>query len=213
VSATIRIVLVDDHALIRRGVRLTLEECADITVVGEAADYTELRALMREVKADLYLVDVNLPGKNGIDIIKQMREEDASFRSLVLSMFPEDQYAVRAIKAGAFGYLNKASPPEQLIEAVRRVADNKKYITPEIAEALANSVAGDDGELPHTKLSDREFQTLTLMASGKKLSDIAEALALSPKTVSVYRARLLEKMNMSNNAELTHYALKHGLVD
>jgi two-component system, NarL family, invasion response regulator UvrY len=209
----IRVVLVDDHALIRRGVRLTLEECDDISVVGEAADYAELRQLMKEVEADVYLMDVNLPGKNGIEIIKQIKEEEPRFRALVLSMFPEDQYAVRAIKAGAYGYLNKSSAPEKLIEAVRRIGENKKYITPEIAEALANSLAGDNNELPHTKLSDREFQTLTLMASGKKLSEIAEALALSPKTVSVYRARLLEKMSMSNNAELTHYALKNGLVD
>ncbi len=208
-----RIVLVDDHALIRRGLRLTLEECADFTVVGEASDYTELRALMKTVEADVYLVDVNLPGKNGIEIIKILRDEDAGFRSLVLSMFPEDQYAVRALKAGAFGYLNKASAPEKLIEAVRRVSSNRKYISAEIAEALANSMGGDDDELPHTKLSDREFQTLKLMASGKKLSDIAVALSLSPKTVSVYRARLLEKMGMQNNAELTHYALKNGLVD
>jgi two-component system, NarL family, invasion response regulator UvrY len=209
----IRVVLVDDHALIRRGVRLTLEESGGISVVGEAGDYTELREMMKTCEADVYVMDVNLPGKNGIDIVKQFKSEFPKFRALVLSMFPEDQYAVRAIKAGAYGYVNKASPPEDLINAVRRVAENKKYITAEIAEALANTVAGDDGELPHTKLSDREFQTLQLMASGKKLSDIAEALALSPKTVSVYRARLLEKMGMQNNAELTHYALKHGLVD
>ncbi len=208
-----RIILVDDHSLIRRGLRLTLEECADFRVVGEASDYTELRMLMKTVEADVYLVDVNLPGKNGIEIIKILKEENASFRALVLSMFSEDQYAVRALKAGAFGYLNKASAPEKLIEAVKRVAGNRKYITPEIAEALANSMGGNDDEMPHTKLSDREFQTLKLMASGKKLSDIAEALALSPKTVSVYRARLLEKMGMQNNAELTHYALKNGLVD
>lgn len=209
----IRVVLVDDHALIRRGVRLTLEESGGIMIVGEAGDYAELREVMKTCEADVYLMDVNLPGKNGIEIVKQFKVEFPKFRALVLSMFPEDQYAVRAIKAGAYGYVNKASAPENLIEAIRRVAENKKYITPEIAEALANTVAGEDGELPHTKLSDREFQTLQLMASGKKLSDIAEALALSPKTVSVYRARLLEKMGMQNNAELTHYALKHGLVD
>ncbi len=213
VHGMIRLILVDDHALIRRGLRLTLEECADFEVVGEASDYSELRILMKTIEADIFLIDVNLPGKNGIEIIKLLREENSGFRSLVLSMFPEDQYAVRALKAGAYGYLNKASAPEKLIEAVRKISNNRKYITAEIAEALANSIGNDDDELPHAKLSDREFQTLKLMASGKKLSGIAESLSLSPKTVSVYRARLLEKMGMQNNAELTHYALKNGLVD
>ena len=131
----------------------------------------------------------------------------------MLSMYPEDQYAVRALKAGAFGYLNKASAPEQLQDAVKQIMSGRKYITPEMAQSLADNLGGDRDELPHTKLSDREYQTLCLMASGQRLADIAATLSLSPKTVSVYRARILEKMALTNNAELTHYALKHGLVE
>jgi DNA-binding NarL/FixJ family response regulator len=209
----IRVVLVDDHVLVRRGVRLTLEDTGEIEIVGEAGDYAELRALMKNCSADVYVMDVNLPGKNGVEILKTLRDEDPKIKVLMLSMYHEDQYAVRSIKAGAAGYLNKTSAPEQLISAIRRVAEGKKFITPEIAEAMANSLGGDVEEARHEKLSDREFQTMRLIASGKKLSDIADALALSPKTVSVYRARLLEKMGLKNNAELTHYALKNRLID
>jgi len=208
-----RVILVDDHALVRRGIRLTLEDSADIEVVGEAADYGELRSLLPGCEYDVIVMDINLPGKNGIDILKSLRDESPKCKVLILSMFTEDQYAVRSLKAGASGYLNKASAPEMLIEAIQRIATGKKFITPEIAEAMANSLMSDADNHPHEKLSDREFQTLRLIASGKKLSDVAEALAISPKTVSVYRARVLEKMGLANNAELTHYALKNGLVD
>jgi two-component system, NarL family, invasion response regulator UvrY len=209
----IRVVLVDDHTLVRRGIRLTLEDSNDIEVVAEATDYGELRSLLANCQFDVLILDINLPGKNGIDILKALREENPKCKVLMLSMFTEEQYAVRSLKAGASGYLNKASAPELLISAVQRIASGKKYITAEIAEAMADSLTGDSNEPSHEKLSDREFQTLRLIASGKKLSEVAEALAISPKTVSVYRSRLLEKMGLSNNAELTHYALKNGLVD
>jgi DNA-binding NarL/FixJ family response regulator len=209
----IRVFIVDDHAILRRGIRDILTDGEGIEVVGEAQDYNELRGKMRTVAIDVLLLDVNLPGKNGIDILKALREENPRLKVLMLSMYPEDQYAVRALKAGAFGYLNKASAPEQLLDAVAQIMAGRKFITPEIAQSLADNLARDSEELPHTKLSDREFQTLCLMASGKRLADIALMLALSPKTVSVYRARILEKMGMTNNAELTHYALKHGLVE
>lgn len=208
-----KVLIVDDHAIVRRGIRDILAENRDIEVVGEAQDWGEVRLRLREVSPDLILLDVNLPGKNGIDILKALREEYPRIRVLMLSMYPEDQYAVRSLKAGAWGYLNKGSAPEQLQQAVQQIMAGRKYITQEMAQALADSLTGDTTELPHTKLSDREYQTLCLMASGKRLSDIAAVLALSPKTVSVYRARILEKMGMSNNAELTHYALKHGLVE
>jgi len=160
------------------------------------------------------VMDVGLPGKNGIDILKALREDHPRLKVLMVSMYPEDQYAVRAFRAGAFGYLNKASAPEKLLEALSQVIAGKKYVTPEIAQALIESLsAPEDSGSPHEKLSDREFQTLKMIASGQRLADIAGALALSPKTVSVYRARILEKMGMSSNAELTHYAIKHGLVD
>lgn len=209
----IRVILVDDHLLVRRGIRLALEDSKQIEIVGEASDYAELRQLMKDTAFDIIILDINLPGKNGIDILKSLRESDAKVRVLMLSMFSEDQYAVRSLRAGAFGYLTKTSAPELLMSALEKIAQGKKFITPEIAEAMANSLTADVDEMPHESLSDREFQTLRLIASGKKLSDIAEILAISPKTVSVYRARLLEKMRLTNNAELTHYALKNKLVD
>jgi two-component system, NarL family, invasion response regulator UvrY len=209
----IRVFIVDDHAILRRGIRDILTDNKGIEVVGEAREYNELRAKMRSVPIDILLLDVNLPGKNGIDVLKALREENPRLKVLMLSMYPADQYAVRALKAGAYGYLDKASAPEQLLDAVAQIMAGRKFITPDIAQSLADNLARDGDELPHTKLSDREFQTLCLMASGKRLADIAVTLALSPKTVSVYRARILEKMGLTNNAELTHYALKHGLAE
>jgi DNA-binding NarL/FixJ family response regulator len=207
-------IVVDDHAIVRRGIVQILAEHPDISVVAEAGDYAELRAALKlHPQTELLVMDVGLPGKNGIDILKVLREDSPRLRVLIVSMYPEDQYAVRAFRAGAAGYLNKASAPEKLIEAVTQVINGRKYVTPEIAQALIENLNAPDDVALHEKLSDREFQTLRLMASGKRLSDIAEALALSPKTVSVYRARILEKMGMSNNAELTHYAIKHGLVE
>ena len=181
----------------------------------EASDYTGLRnELKKHGEPDVLVMDVGLPGKNGIDILKALRDEHPKLKVLIVSMYPEDQYAVRAFRAGAFGYLNKASAPEKLLEALAQVVSGRKYVTPEIAQALVENLNAPDADsAPHEKLSDREFQTLKLIASGKRLSEIAEALALSPKTVSVYRARILEKMAMGSNAELTHYAIKNGLVE
>lgn len=211
---TIKTIVVDDHAIVRRGIVQILTEHPDLTVVAEAGDYAQLRAELKNHESiDLLVMDVGLPGKNGIDILKVLRDDFPRLRVLIVSMYPEDQYAVRAFRAGASGYLNKASAPEKLIEAINQVVAGRKYVTAEIAHALIENLnAPDDGPV-HDRLSDREFQTLKLIASGKRLSDIAEVLALSPKTVSVYRARVLEKMGMSNNAELTHYAIKHGLVE
>jgi DNA-binding NarL/FixJ family response regulator len=210
----VKTIVVDDHAIVRRGIVQILSEHPDVSVVAEAGDYGQLRAELRKHEdTELLVMDVGLPGKNGIDILKTLREENPKLRVLMVSMYPEDQYAVRAFRAGAAGYLNKASAPEKLIEAVNQVIAGRKYVTPEIAQALIENLNAPEQAAPHDKLSDREFQTLKLIASGKRLSDIAEALALSPKTVSVYRARILEKMGMSNNAELTHYAIKHGLVE
>jgi two-component system, NarL family, invasion response regulator UvrY len=209
-----RTIVVDDHAIVRRGIVQILSEHPDIQVVAEAGDYSELRSALRQhPDVDLLVMDVGLPGKNGIDILKLLHEEMPKLRVLIVSMYPEDQYAVRAFRAGAAGYLNKASAPEKLIEAVLQVIAGRKFVTPEIAHALIENLHAPEQAAPHERLSDREFQTLKLIASGKRLSDIAEALALSPKTVSVYRARILEKMALSNNAELTHYAIKNGLVE
>lgn len=212
---TVRLIVVDDHAIVRRGIVQVLSEHPDVQIVAEAHDYASLRAeLKKHGEPDVLVMDVGLPGKNGIDILKALREDHPRLKVLMVSMYPEDQYAVRAFRAGAFGYLNKASAPEKLLEALSQVIAGKKYVTPEIAQALIENLsAPEDTGSPHEKLSDREFQTLKMIASGQRLADIANALALSPKTVSVYRARILEKMGMGNNAELTHYAIKHGLVD
>jgi len=212
---TIRLIVVDDHAIVRRGIVQVLSEYPDAEIVAEAADYAQLRAELRKHgEPDVLVMDVGLPGKNGIEILKALRDDHPKLKVLIVSMYPEDQYAVRAFRAGAFGYLNKASAPDKLLEALSHVVAGRKYVTPEIAQALIENLnAPDEDVAPHEKLSDREFQTLKLIASGKRLSDIAEQLALSPKTVSVYRARILEKMGMSNNAELTHYAIKNQLVE
>jgi DNA-binding NarL/FixJ family response regulator len=209
-----RTIVVDDHAIVRRGIVQILSENPGIELVGEAGDYGQLRTLLRRVgEVDLIVMDVNLPGKDGIDILKSLLAENGRLKVLVVSMYPEEQYAVRAFRAGAAGYLNKAGAPEKLMEAVEQIIAGRKYVTAEIAQALVENLSAPEKSLPHENLSDREFQTLKLIATGHRLSDIAETLALSPKTVSVYRARILEKMGMSNNAELTHYAIKHGLVD
>jgi DNA-binding NarL/FixJ family response regulator len=211
---TVKTIVVDDHAIVRRGIVDIVAEHPDVSVVAEAGDYGQLRtALRQQGEVDLVVMDVSLPGKNGIDILKVLREEFPRLKVLIVSMYPEDQYAVRAFRAGAAGYLNKASAPEKLVEAISQVIAGRKYVTPEIAQALIENLNAPQEGAAHDKLSDREFQTLRLIASGKRLSDIAEELALSPKTVSVYRARILEKMGMNNNAELTHYAIKHGLVE
>ena len=211
-QSLIKVILCDDHALIRRGIRDTLCDAPDIEVVGEAGDYGELRVLMRDTKADVLVLDINLPGRSGLDVLHALSDEGSAMRVLVVSMYPEDQYAIRALRAGAFGYVNKGGDPALIVAAVRTVGQGRKYVTPEIAQMLVESLTTPSTQNPHEKLSDREMQTLTMIASGKRLSDIAEALTLSPKTVSVYRARVLEKLGLSNNSELTVYAIRNGLV-
>jgi DNA-binding NarL/FixJ family response regulator len=208
----IQVILCDDHALIRRGIRDTLADASDIEVVGEAGDYSELRALMRETKCDVLVLDINLPGRSGLDALHALKDEGSPVKVLIVSMYPEDQYAIRALRGGAYGYVNKGGDPQQIVLAVRTVAQGRKYVTPEIAQMLVESLTAPTVENPHQRLSDRELQTLVMIASGKRLSDIAEELTLSPKTVSVYRSRVLEKLQLANNSELTVYAIRNGLV-
>jgi DNA-binding NarL/FixJ family response regulator len=214
----IQVILCDDHALIRRGIRDTLSDAADIQVVGEAADYGELRTLMRSLgegrpaPCDVLVLDINLPGRSGLDVLHVLKDEGTSVKVLIVSMYPEDQYAIRALRAGAHGYVNKGGDPQLLVQAVRTVAQGRKYVTPEIAQMLVENLSTPTTGQPHEKLSDRELQTLVMIASGKRLSDIATDLVLSPKTVSVYRARVLEKLQLANNSELTVYAIRNGLV-
>lgn len=208
----IRVVLCDDHAVLRRGIRDTLCEAPDITVTAEAAGYAELREVLRTDLCDILLLDLNMPGRSGLEVLASVRETHPDIKVLIVSMYPEDQYALRCLKAGAHGYANKAGDPVQLIEAVRTVIQGRKYLTPEVAQMLADSLAQPTPELPHATLSERELQTLVKIASGRRLSDIAEELMLSPKTVSVYRSRVLEKLKLTNNAELTVYAIRNQLV-
>jgi DNA-binding NarL/FixJ family response regulator len=207
-----QVIVCDDHALVRRGIRDTLCDTEDIVVVGEAGDYGELRALMRTTRCDVLVLDLQLPGRSGLDVIQALKEEGSPVKVLVVSMYPEDQYAMRVLKAGAYGYVNKSGDPAQIVLAVRTVAQGKRFVTAEMAQMLVDNLTAPQQGPLHESLSDRELQTLLMIATGKRLSDIAFALNLSPKTVSVYRARLLEKLRLQNNAELTVYAIRHGLV-
>lgn len=208
----IQVVICDDHAVLRRGIRDTLAEATDIRVIGEAAGYTELRDTLRQAACQVLLLDINMPGRNGLEVLASVRETHPEIKVIMVSMYPEDQYALRSLKAGAQGYANKAGDPVQLIEAVRMVMQGRKYLTAEVAQMLAESVAQPQAEVLHETLSEREMQTLQKIATGRRLTDIAEELMLSPKTVSVYRARVLEKLQLANNAELTVYAIRNNLV-
>lgn len=208
----IRVILCDDHAVVRRGIREMLSEAVDIQVVAEAGSYAEVREALRSHPCDVLVLDLNLPGRGGLEVLASLRESESSVKVLIVSMFPEDQYAIRCLRAGAQGYLNKAGEPGELVTAVRTVAQGRKYVTPDVAQMLVENLSAPTDEALHAALSERELQTLLKIASGKRLSDIAEELMLSPKTVSVYRARVLEKLKLSNNAELTVYAIRNGLV-
>ncbi len=209
----INILVVDDHALIRKGMKQILNDTEDIRVTGEAENGMQAIKMTRENIYDLVLLDISMPDKNGIDVLKQIKLNNPQLPVLILSMHEENQYALRSLKAGAAGYLSKQSAPTQLVTAIRQVACGKKYISNELAEELANGLSKGYQELLHQTLSNREYQTLCLMASGKSLSEMAEALSLSAKTVSVYRARLLEKMKLKNNAEAVRYAIMNHLIE
>lgn len=208
----IHVVLCDDHAVLRRGIRDTLADAPDIEVTAEAGGYSELREALRHAACDVLLLDLNMPGRGGLEVLTSLRETHPAIKVLIVSMYPEDQYALRCLKAGAHGYANKAGDPVALIAAVRTLMQGRKYLTPEVAQMLADSLAEPTPELPHEALSERELQTLVKIASGRRLSDIAEELMLSPKTVSVYRSRVLDKLKLTNNAELTVYAIRNHLV-
>ncbi|MDR3101089.1 MAG: response regulator transcription factor RqpR [Paraburkholderia sp.] len=210
---TLRILLADDHAVVRQGVRQLLLDRGVASEVIEAQSGAEALAAIAKHACDVALLDISLPDMSGIEVLKRARKKAPRVPVLMFSMYREDQYAVRALKAGASGYLSKTVDAAQMIAAIQQVAGGRKYVSPAMAEALAEYVLVDGEQLPHEKLSDREYQTLCMLASGKRLTDIARALSLSVKTVSVYRTRLLEKMKLTNNAELTFYAMSNRLVD
>ncbi|WP_250532687.1 response regulator transcription factor RqpR [Caballeronia sp. AZ10_KS36] len=209
----LKILLADDHAIVRRGVAQLLLERGVASEVSEAASGAQALALAARASFDVALLDISLPDTTGLDVLKRLKRDTPRLPVLMFSMYREDQYAVRALKAGAAGYLSKTADPALMIRAVQQVAAGRKYVSPEMAEALATYVSLDSERMPHENLSDREFQTLCMLASGKRLTDIANALSLSVKTVSVYRTRLLDKMKLANNAELTFYVLSNRLVD
>ncbi len=206
-----RVVIADDHTIVRRGLAEVISDAVDLAVVGEAASGDALLGLLRGGTPDVIVLDLSMPGPSGLDLVKQLRAEYPSLPILVLSMHPEDQYAVRVLKAGAAGYLTKEAAERDLVQAIRRVAGGGRYLTPVLAESLLDHFNTDPDASPHASLSDREFQVLCLLASGKPVSSIGEQLSLSVKTVSTYRARLLDKMGMKNNAELTRYAIENDL--
>ena len=212
-KAIIKVFIADDHAIVREGLKQILAETRDIVVAGEAENGLDAIKLFRKSDCAVMLLDISLPDRNGIEVLKQIKKEKPELAVLMLSMHREDQYAIRSLKAGAAGYLTKQSAPRELVNAIRQVGSGLKYISPALAQELANHV-GDDHEAPlHETLSDREYQTLTMIASGKTVGTIAKELSLSVKTVSEYRARLLVKMKLKNSAELTHYAIKNQLIE
>ena len=206
-----RVLLVDDHLVVRNGVRLILGTADDMMVTGEAGSAQEALKLIREQAPDLALVDITLPGKNGLELLKQLRIQRPNMAVLVLSMYAEDVYAVRALRHGASGYMTKDSSAAVIVAAVRIVATGRKYVSPALVDRLADLLGGT-ASLPHESLSDRELEVLKLLASGNSLVQIANLLYLSPSTVTTYRARILEKTGLKSNAVLARYALEHGLI-
>jgi len=209
----IRVLIADDHAVVRQGLRQILTETPDMSVAGEAANGLETLDRVHGEEYDVLVLDITMPGRSGFDILKELRAEKSKLPVLVLSMHAEEQFAVRLLKAGASGYLNKESAPDELVKAIRKVVTGGRYVSPALAEKLAFEIDSDSDRLLHDSLSDREFQVMRMMAAGQTVKEIATELALSVKTISTYRARILEKMNLRTNAELIHYAIQNQLID
>jgi DNA-binding NarL/FixJ family response regulator len=209
----IRVVLADDHTIVRAGLKEILADTGDIEVMGEATNGHEVMARVRELAFDILVLDMSMPGRSGIELIQQVKREKSGVRVLVLSMHSEEQYAVRALKAGASGYLTKDSAADELVAAIRRIAGGGAYVTPETAQRLALALdAAGRGPL-HATLSDREMQVFQMVAAGKSVTAIAEALTLSVKTVSTHKTRIMQKLNLGNQTELIRYAMRHKLID
>jgi DNA-binding NarL/FixJ family response regulator len=208
----IRVLIVDDHQIVREGLKQILSETTDIKVLAEGEKGYDALKQMETNQFDVVVLDISLPDENGLEILKKIKSRSTSTAVLILSIYSEEQYAIRALRAGAAGYLSKESASDELIEAIRKISRGRKYIPPRLAEKLAFELEFDTTRKPHEKLSDREFQVLCLLASGKTVTDISQELFLSDKTVSTYRTRILQKMNMKNNAQLIRYAIQHKLV-
>jgi len=209
----IKVVVVDDHAVVREGLKRIVSESGGMAVTGEAADGHEALRLIKNEPCDVVLLDITMPNRSGLDVLKELHAESPRLPVLVLSMLPEDQDAARILRAGAAGYVTKESSPAKLVQAIRKVARGGKYVSPALAEKLVFDLGIDADKPVHEILSDREYQVLCMIASGKTVTQIAEELTLSVKTISTYRVRILEKLKLRNNAEMTRYAIKEGLVD
>jgi len=208
----IKILVADDHTIVREGLKQIVGDVGDMMVADEAGNGQEALQKIREGDYDVILLDISMPGRSGLEVLKDIRAERPKLPVLILSMHSEEQYAVRALRAGASGYLTKASAPDELIGAIRKVSRGRKYVTASLAEKLALELDADTRKPPHEMLSDREYQVMLMLASGKAVKEIADELCLSVKTISTYRSRILEKMNMKKNAELTLYAIQNSLV-
>ncbi len=208
----IKIIIADDHAVVRTGLKQIIEQDPHLKVTGEASSGFELLEKIREGNYDVVLLDISMPGKDGLATLKELKKIKPKLPVLIFTVYPEDQYAVRLLKAGASGYLNKECEPEELIEAIHRVSQGRRYVSQNLAEILATLLDESHSAPLHEQLSDREYQVMCMIASGKTIQEIAKELDLSPNTVSTYRIRILEKMKMKTNAEITHYAIKNGLV-
>jgi DNA-binding NarL/FixJ family response regulator len=208
----IKILIADDHPIVRKGLKQILAETPNIIVAGEANNGAEVLKKVLKNEYDMVLLDISMPGRDGIDTLKELKDLKPNLPVLILSIHSEDQYAMRVLRAGAYGYLTKESAPEELISAIRTVSLGRKYISPSVAEKLVFNLDKNAEKRPHDKLSDREYQVMHMIASGKTVKEISEDLSLSVKTISTYRARILEKMKMKNIAELIRYAIKNGLV-
>ncbi|MBI1988125.1 MAG: response regulator transcription factor [Betaproteobacteria bacterium] len=207
-----RILIADDHQIVRAGLKNLLAEYKEFMVAGEAGSGAETVKMVRASDWDLVLLDITMPDMNGVDTLQQIKRSKPDLPVLILSMHPEDQYAVNLLRAGANGYVCKECAPEQLIGAIRTVVAGRRYVSPALGDQLAGDLSGDTQKAMHTELSEREFQVFCKLAAGQAVSEIANELFLSVKTVSTYRSRILEKMGMKTNANLTYYAIKHGLI-
>lgn len=209
----IKVIIADDHPVVRRGLKQILADELDITAVGEANNSQELLKLLCDQHCDVVVLDITMPGRDGLEALKEIRRERPKLPVLVLSIHPEDQFGLRVLKAGAAGYMTKETAPDELVKAIRKVFAGGKYLSPTLAEKIAFDLDRDTLKPPHTTLSDREYAVMCLLASGKTVSEVSRELSLSVKTVSTHRTRILDKMRMKTNAELTHYAIKNRLVN
>jgi two-component system invasion response regulator UvrY len=209
----IKVLIVDDHPIVRQGLKQILSEEPDMAVLGEAQNSQEVLELVHNQDWDIVVLDITMPGRGGLDVLKEVRHERPKLPVLMLSVHPEDQYAVRTLKAGAAGYMTKESAPEELVQAIRRIVHGGKYVSSMLAEKLAFHLEAETEKPLHDNLSDREYQVMLMIASGKRTGAVAEEMSLSVKTVSTYRARILEKMGMKGNADLTYYVFKNRLLD